>query len=138
MRTLVELAKNVIKMVVLGFVGFMVFKDKLDKFLVLGASDNVFAILAILGELLITFILYAGAAFFMIGLADFLFQRWKFMQDQKMSFKELKDEFKQTEGDPLIKQALRQRRMQMLQQSMLEAVPTADVVTTNPRGGQGN
>ena len=132
MRTLVELAKNVIKMVVLGFVGFMVFKDKLDKFLVLGASDNVFAILAILGELLITFILYAGAAFFMIGLADFLFQRWKFMQDQKMSFKELKDEFKQTEGDPLIKQALRQRRMQMLQQSMLEAVPTADVVTTNP------
>ena len=132
MRTLVELAKNIIKMLVLGFVGYLVFKDKLNKFLMLGASDNVFAILATLGELLIQFILYAGAAFFFIGLADFLFQRWKFMQDQKMSFKELKDEFRQTEGDPMVKQALRQRRQQMLQRSMLEAVPTADVVTTNP------
>ena len=49
-----------------------------------------------------------------------------------MSFKEMKDEFKNTEGDPMIKHALRQRRMEMLQKSMLEAVPTADVVTTNP------
>lgn len=49
-----------------------------------------------------------------------------------MSFKELKDEFKNSEGDPHVKAALRQRRMQMLQQRMLEAVPGADVVITNP------
>ena len=54
------------------------------------------------------------------------------MKDQKMSFKELKDEFKNTEGDPHVKQALRQRRMQMLQQSMMNNIPKADVIITNP------
>ena len=49
-----------------------------------------------------------------------------------MSFKEMKDEYKNSEGDPMVKQQLRQRRMQMLQQGMLEAVPTADAVVTNP------
>ncbi len=132
MRTLVELVKNIIKMVVLGIVAYLIFSKFLGKLLMLGGSENVFSLMGVLGELIVEFVLYAGAAFFIIGLMDFLFQRWKFMQDQKMSFKELKDEFKQTEGDPMIKQALRQRRMQMLQQSMLEAVPTADVITTNP------
>lgn len=131
-RTLVELVKNIIKMVVLGIVAYFVFMSFFDRLLMLGAAENIFAIMAILGELLLKFVLIAGAAFFIIGLLDYIFQRWKFMQDQKMSFKELKDEFKNTEGDPMIKQALRQRRMQMMQQSMLEAVPTADVITTNP------
>lgn len=132
MRTLVELVKNIIKMVILGVVGYQVFQMYFEKLLKVGEAENIFALMAVLGELLTKFILYAGAAFFAIGLMDFLFQRWKFMQDQKMSFKEIKDEFKNTEGDPMIKHALRQRRMQMLQQRMLEAVPTADVVTTNP------
>ena len=49
-----------------------------------------------------------------------------------MSFKELKDEFKNTEGDPNVKAALRQRRQQMLQRSMMDAVPDADFLVTNP------
>ncbi|MEB3288094.1 MAG: flagellar biosynthesis protein FlhB [Vampirovibrionales bacterium] len=131
-RTLVELAKNIVKVLILGVVGYLVFSSYIEKLLKVGEAENIFVIMTVLGEVLTKFILYAGIAFFAIGLADFLFQRWKFMQDQKMSFKEMKDEFKNTEGDPMIKQALRQRRMQLLQQSMLEAVPTADVVTTNP------
>lgn len=131
-RTLVELAKNLIKMLVLGAVGFIVFSSFFGQLLAIGGAENIFAIMAVFGALLMKFVMYAGIAFFVIGLADFLFQRWKFLQDQKMSFKEIKDEYKNSEGDPMIKQALRQRRMQMLQQSMLEAVPTADVVTTNP------
>lgn len=131
-RTLVELVKNIIKMLILGWVAYLVFQKYLHHLLLAGASENIFALLGILGQLVMQFVMYAGIAFLAIGMADFLFQRWKFMQDQKMSFKELKDEFKNTEGDPMIKAALRQRRMQMLQRSMLEAVPTADVVTTNP------
>ena len=65
-------------------------------------------------------------------MGDYLFQKWKFLKDQKMSFKEIKDEYKNSEGDPHVKAALRQKRMQMLQQSMLEALPEADVVITNP------
>lgn len=132
MRTLVELVKNILKITILGVVGWMVFKEKLNELLTAGATENIFSLLGILGSLLMKFVILAGIAFFAIGGADFLFQRWKFMKDQKMSFKELKDEFKNTEGDPMIKHAIRQRRMQMMQQSMLEAVPTADAVVTNP------
>ena len=131
-RTVIELVKNIIKMLILGYMAWLVFQKYIGHFLAIGSSENIFAILGILGEVVMQFIFYAGGAFLAIGMADFLYQRWKYMQDQKMSFKEMKDEFKNTEGDPMIKHAIRQRRMQMLQQSMLEAIPTADVVTTNP------
>ncbi len=132
MRQVIELVKNVIKMLILAVVATMVFMEFFGKLLTVGGAENVFALMGVLGALLMKFIMLAGVAFFVIGGADFLFQRWKFMQDQKMSFKEMKDEFKNSEGDPMVKQALRQRRMQMMQESMLEAVPEADVVITNP------
>ena len=58
--------------------------------------------------------------------------KWKFLQDQKMSFKEIKDEYKNSEGDPHVKAALRQRRMQMLQRGAMDSVPDADFVVRNP------
>lgn len=131
-RTVIELVKNIVKMLVLGWMAWIVFQKYLGHFLAVGATENIFAILGVLGEVVMQFIFYAGGAFLALGMADFLYQRWKYMQDQKMSFKEVKDEFKNSEGDPMVKHAIRQRRMQMLQQSMLEAIPTADVVTTNP------
>lgn len=131
-KTLVELAKNIVKMVVLLAVGALVFTEFFNKLLLVGAAENIFAVLGIFGSLVMRFVMLASIAFFIIGFADYLFQRWKFLKDQKMSFKEMKDEFKNSEGDPMIKQALRQKRMQMLQQGMLEAVPTADAIVTNP------
>jgi flagellar biosynthetic protein FlhB len=132
MNKIVELIKNILKVGVLGLVGWMVFSEFFGQMVAVGDSDNPFALMSVLGALLFKFILLAGLAFFLIGLADFLYQRFKFMKDQKMSFKEMKDEYKSTEGDPHVKAKLRQRRMQMLQQRMLEAVPSADVITTNP------
>ncbi|MEM0951062.1 MAG: EscU/YscU/HrcU family type III secretion system export apparatus switch protein [Cyanobacteria bacterium P01_H01_bin.74] len=131
-KSLVELVKNILKVSVMGWVAYTVFQEYLGEFLAVGATGNIFVILGTLGKVFMQFIFKAGAMFFILGLGDFLYQRWKFMQDQKMSFKEVKDEYKQNEGDPMVKQALRQRRMQMMQQGMLEAVPSADVITTNP------
>ncbi len=131
-KTLVELAKNVVKMVVLLAVGALVFLEFFNKLLLVGGAENIFAVLGVFGDLVLRFVTLASVAFFVIGLADYLFQRWKFLKDQKMSFKEMKDEYKNSEGDPMVKQALRQKRMQMLQQNMLEAVPTADAIVTNP------
>jgi flagellar biosynthetic protein FlhB len=71
-------------------------------------------------------------AFFVIGAADYLYQKFKFMKDQKMSHKEVKDEYKQSEGDPHVKHAIKQRRMEMAQRRMLDAVAQAEVVVTNP------
>ena len=55
-----------------------------------------------------------------------------FLEDTGLSLKEIKDEYKNSEGDPNVKAQLRQRRMQMLQQGAMDAVPTADFVVTNP------
>lgn len=131
-RSMVELVKNIIKISILGFIGWLVFQAHLDELLVIGQAESAIAMMILLGKVLFEFMIKAGVFFLVIGLGDYLFQRWKFLQDQKMSFKELKDEYKNTEGDPHVKAALRQRRMQMLQRRMLEAVPNADVVVTNP------
>jgi len=82
--------------------------------------------------MIMEFVIKAGALFLVIAGADYMMTRWKFLKDQKMSFKEIKDEYKNTEGDPHVKAALRQKRMQMLQQGMMDAVPSADFIVTNP------
>lgn len=131
-KTVVELVKNILKVTIMGFIGWMTFEEHLPKILMLGAMQNVFPMIQELGDTIIIFVIRAGIFFLLISGGDYLFQRWKFLQDQKMSFKEIKDEYKNTEGDPHVKAALRQKRMAMLQGAMLEAVPDADVIITNP------
>ncbi len=131
-KTLFELFKNILKVVILGYVGWMVYNEHFEVILGLAAMDNNFAIMQEFGSLIMDFVIKASIAFLIISVADYGMTRWKFMQDQKMSFKEVKDEYKNTEGDPNVKAALRQRRQQMVQQSMMDAVPEADFVVTNP------
>ncbi len=131
-KTLFELFKNIAKVIILGYIGWMVYKDHMENILMLAQVDNNFAVMKEFGELITEFIFKACIAFLVIGVADYGVTKWKFLQDQKMSFKEIKDEYKNSEGDPNVKAQLRQRRMQMLQQGAMDAVPTADFVVTNP------
>ena len=82
--------------------------------------------------MIVEFIYKACIAFLVIAAADYGMTKWKFLKDQKMSFKEIKDEYKNTEGDPNVKAALRQRRMQMLHRGMMDSVAEADFVVRNP------
>ena len=131
-KTAFELVKNIVKVALLGYIGWIVYKSHLEAILGLVSIDNSFAILNEFGSLIIDFIIKAGIAFLIIAAADYGMVRWKFMQDQKMSFKEVKDEYKNSEGDPHVKAALRQRRQQMMQQQMMDSVPDSDFVVTNP------
>ncbi|MBO5948155.1 EscU/YscU/HrcU family type III secretion system export apparatus switch protein [bacterium] len=131
-KTLFELFKNIVKVSLLGYIGWMVYKDHFPTILMLASVDNNFAVMNEFGKLVLEFVFKACVAFLIIAGADYGVTRWKFMQDQKMSFKEIKDEYKNSEGDPHVKAALRQRRQQMLQQGMMDAVPTADFVVRNP------
>ena len=72
------------------------------------------------------------AILFLVAAADFLFQYRQWFERQKMSMRELKEEFKQTEGDPMIKGKIRQLRQQRMRKRMMAAVPKASVVITNP------
>ncbi len=131
-KTLFELGKNIVKVLVLGLVGWSVYKDHLEDILMLASIDNNFAVMIEFGKLVVEFIYKACIAFLIIAAADYGVTKWKFMKDQKMSFKEIKDEYKNSEGDPHVKAALRQRRMQMLQQGAMDSVPDADFVVRNP------
>lgn len=131
-KTLFELFKNILKVIILGWIGWSVYTAHIQQILRLASIDNNFAVMIEFGKLIVDFVFKACMAFLVIAGADYMMIRWKFMQDQKMSFKEVKDEYKNTEGDPHVKAALRQRRMQMLQQTMMDAVATADFVVRNP------
>ncbi len=69
---------------------------------------------------------------FFLAVMDYIFQRHEYMKKMKMSLQEIKDEYKQTEGDPMVKGKLRQLREQKARQRMMQSVPEADVVITNP------
>ncbi len=131
-RTVIELVKNLLKIGILFYMGYNSFMKHLPEMINSMHSDTPMIILFLVGRILQDFIFLAIMFFIIIGFGDYLYQRTKFMNDQKMSLKEVKDEYKQSEGDPMVKQMLKQKRMQMMMQRQLEAVPTADVITTNP------
>ena len=131
-KTLFELVKNIAKVVILGLIGWFVYLEHFPGILGLAVVENEFATLHAFGSLIVDFILKAGIAFLIIAAMDYGVTKWKFMQDQKMSFKEVKDEYKNSEGDPHVKAALRQKRQQLLRQAMKDSVPEADFVVTNP------
>lgn len=131
-KTAFELIKNILKVTILGIIGWSVYSAHLKKILQLASVDNNFAVMMEFGSLIVEFIFKACLAFLIIAAADYGVTKWKFLQDQKMSFKEIKDEYKNSEGDPNVKAALRQRRMQMLQRGMMDAVPESDFVVRNP------
>lgn len=70
--------------------------------------------------------------YIVLGFADYAYQRWKFNDDMKMTKQEVKDEYKNSEGDPQIKGQQRRRMMESSQRRMMQNVPQADVVITNP------
>ncbi len=131
-KTLFDLFKNIAKVIILGIIGYMVYSSHFEQILMLASVDNDFAVLIQFGALILDFIIKAGIAFLIIAAMDYGVTKWKFLQDQKMSFKEVKDEYKNSEGDPNVKAALRQRRQQLLQQRMMDAVTTCDFIVTNP------
>ncbi len=131
-RSLFELAKSIFKVSVLGYIAYVALNDHMEELLSLITANNKFGSIAALGTVFYDFTLKSIIFLLVISILDYLFQRWKFMNDQKMSFKELKDEFKQTEGDPLIKSMRRQKQQQIAYGQMMAQVAEADFVVKNP------
>lgn len=131
-RSFFELIKNILKVIVLAYMAFISFKNKLPGLLELVEVNNKVASAVLLGEIFMDFVAKGLVFLLVVSILDYLFQRWKFLSDQKMTFKELKDEFKQTEGDPLIKSMRRQRQQQIAYGQMMAQVKEADFVVKNP------
>ncbi|NVJ91435.1 MAG: flagellar biosynthesis protein FlhB [Methylocystaceae bacterium] len=131
MRSVMELVKTVFKMTLVGAVAFGVTIPIFQDMEVLPAYD-VFHILELMYNIAIIVLVGVTALMTLIAAIDFAYQRYTFMKQMKMTLQEVKDEHKQSEGDPQIKAKIRQLRMERARQRMMQAVPTADVIVTNP------
>ena len=88
--------------------------------------------IAYVGELIINVGLKISIVYLIVGLADFIYQKHKFKEEMKMTKQEVKDEFKNTEGNPEIKGRQRRKMQEVSQRRMMQDLPKADVVITNP------
>lgn len=131
LRILVELLKNTIKIGVVGWLLYRAYLDSFPIFLSLTGADLAGSLSMFVSTAFSTS-LTIGAAFFILAAVDFGYQRWEFLRGAKMTKQEMKEEYKQSEGAPEIRAAIRRRQRRMAMSRMMQNVPTADVVVTNP------
>lgn len=131
MNGVVELIKSVIKMVVIGGVAYLVIKKELKLIpYVLDMSAPAMAMYIVgVGAKLV---FYVGLIMIVIAILDFAYQKWEHEESLKMTKEEVKDEAKQREGDPQIKAKQRSKQREVATRRMMQEVPKADVVITNP------
>ncbi len=127
----VELIKNIIKISVVGFVSYQVIGDEFKNCLTL-AEQSVWGIMIYLGKISFKILITTCWVLVLLAVLDYLYQRWEYEKGLRMSRQEIKDEFKNTEGNPIIKARIRRLQREMARKRMMAAVPTADVIITNP------
>ncbi|MFJ7747061.1 flagellar biosynthesis protein FlhB [Peribacillus sp. NPDC097295] len=131
MRAIVELLKSILKISFVGFVAFYVLWNRMEEIMIL-SQISVADAMATLADITIKVGYYAAVALLFIALLDYMYQKYDFEKNIRMSKQDIKDEYKNSEGDPLIKSKIKQKQRQMAAQRMMQEVPNADVVITNP------
>jgi len=127
----VELAKAVIKITVIGYIAYSYLNGEKEKVLKLMDMD-IAAIAQYIGITSINVAVRICIALVILGVLDYGYQWWEYEKSLRMSKQELKEEYKQTEGNPEIKAKIKQKQRQISLRRMMHEVPKADVVITNP------
>lgn len=130
-RSLVELLKSILKVVLVSIILYTEIKNNLHGFTRL-LDKSIFESLSFICSVTLKIVIKAGLFLLIFGILDYFYQWWEYERQIRMSYQDIKDEYKQTEGDPQIKGRMkeRQRRMSMLR--IAQKVPHADVVIKNP------
>ena len=130
-RSMVEFAKSILKIVIVGACGYSAVNSRKGDLLGLVGLEIPIA-LNIICSILLNMIINMCLAMLILGFLDKKYQTYEYEKSIKMTKQEVKDEHKDTEGDPKIKARIKSIQMQMARQRMMSAVPQADVVVTNP------
>ena len=131
MKALVEFLKNLLKITVIAVTGFFAvwpYREEIMNIIRGGDASIMELSQRLAGKILLTTVLFL----FLLSIGDYLYQRFTFLKSMRMTKQEVKDEYKQQEGDPQIKGKIRQLRRARAQKRMMANVPKADVVITNP------
>ncbi len=131
MRSLMEFVKGILKMGLVGGVGFMLlypFFANIDHMVGMSQADFLSELYILVIRLLVGVVM----VMLVVAVIDVTFQRQQHQKKMRMSKREVKDEYRQAEGDPQIRAKLRQLRSERARNRMIQSVPSADVVITNP------
>lgn len=129
--SLFELVKSIIKIALIIYVAYSSIKGEANNIFVLYEIPLMQAVI-LCGNIIINAGFKISLVYLVVGIADFIYQKYKFNEEMKMTKQEVKDEYKNTEGNPEIKGRQRQRMREASQRRMMQDVPKADVVITNP------
>lgn len=131
LRSLQELAKSLLKIVILAWVSYSVIRNEIPAILSLPHQEpNVIG--GYMGRIAFMLSVKLGIVFFFLAALDFMYQKWQFLKDMMMTKQEVIEESKEREGNPLIKSRIRSLQREFSRRRMLEDVKNADVVITNP------
>ncbi len=126
-----NLAKSVVKIIVIGGIAWAIVQSELDRMMTLFAQP-FWSSIRLVGGMALRLVITTAVVLLALSIPDFLFQKRQFLEQMKMSVQEVKEERKMYEGDPTVKSRLRQRMRELLTRNMAANVPKADVVVTNP------
>lgn len=131
MRSIIETIKNIIKLSIISIVAYITLKNEFDHMLVL-SDASVITIWTFALAVAYKVILRIALAMVIIAILDYAYQRFEHEKQLKMTHQEVKEERKQMEGDPQVKSRIRSLQREMARRRMMEQVPKATVVVTNP------
>jgi flagellar biosynthetic protein FlhB len=131
LRSLVEFCKSALKLLVVGLIVYWALWSKRQQFLEL-AHVPVEGIFSFVARLILQLGILVAACLFVMSIGDYLFSRYEHEKSLRMSKQDIKDEYKNMEGDPLIKNKIKEKQRRMALMRMMQEVPKADVVITNP------
>jgi len=130
-RSFVELAKSIFKIFIVGWAAFSTLKNEFIHIMLLMHQEQI-QIMSLLADLSFKVAIKCCWVIAILAILDYLYQKWEYTENLKMTKQEVKDENKQTEGDPLVKSRIRNIQRKMARRRKMEEVPKADVVITNP------
>lgn len=131
MKGMGEFVKSSLKMIVVLWTMYMLLKSELRQIPFL-SGYSIAEQFSYLGHVIIKLLMGTGLFMLVIAVVDYFFQRWQLEREMMMSKQEVKEEHKSNEGDPLIKARIRKIQREVSQRKMMQAIPKADVVITNP------
>jgi flagellar biosynthetic protein FlhB len=128
---LFNFAKNLVKMAIIGGVAFLLIRSRIAELANL-QRVNFWTGVTLIASLAIRLLIFCALLLLVLSIPDYMFQRWRYRESLKMSREEVKEERKMYEGDPQIRNRIRQRMRELMSKNMIANVPRADVVVTNP------
>lgn len=128
---LVEMIKSLLKLLVVAWIAYRVISDEMQNITFLAEAD-IQAIFNFVGHIAFKIVTHTCGILIVLGILDMMYVKWRYIENLKMTKQEVKDERKESEGNPEIKGKIKSMQYQMARRRMVKIVPMADVVITNP------